>query len=239
MKIDTPMFILAGGFGTRLKSVVSDLPKPLAPVEGKPFLHFLLQRWADQGISSFVLLLHHKADHIIRFIQEYQKELTNSLEFSFVTESAPLGTGGSVANAIKELQFEGDFFVSNADTWLGAKTVSKMIDTIGYGIGITEVKDASRYGLVEIENRKIVQFREKSGSLGGGWINAGVYKLGSSLFKDWDQKPFSMEVDLFPKIILNHGLNAIELESEFIDIGIPEDYSRFQKWIQSGKSFSL
>ncbi|MBM9577322.1 NTP transferase domain-containing protein [Leptospira sp. 201903070] len=237
--MNTPMFILAGGFGTRLKSVVSELPKPLAPVEGKPFLQYLLERWMDQGLSCFVLLLHHKADHIIRFIQEYQNELPKSVDFFFVTESVPLGTGGSVANAVKELRFEGDFFVSNADTWLGPKSVSKMADSIGYGIGITEVKDASRYGLVEVNDKKIVQFHEKTGSIGGGWINAGVYKLGSSLFKAWDRKPFSMEVDLFPKIILDHGLNAIELESEFIDIGIPEDYSRFQKWIQSGKSFPL
>ncbi|RHX91183.1 D-mannose-1-phosphate guanyltransferase [Leptospira yasudae] len=239
MKIDIPLFILAGGFGTRLQSVVSDVPKPLAPIEKKPFLQYLLERWIEQGVSNFIFLLHHKAELIVQFVQEFQKTSQAAFDFSIVREAVPLGTGGSVANAVRVLGLSTDFFVSNADTWLGPNTIQRMNHLPDCGIGIVKVKNTSRYGSVELRNEKIVKFREKTLSSGSDWINAGIYKLNSKIFENWNGQPFSMESELFPKLIAINGLNAIKLENEFIDIGIPEDYAQFQKWIQSNKDFSL
>ncbi|MFT6435896.1 MAG: NDP-sugar pyrophosphorylase family protein [Candidatus Azotimanducaceae bacterium] len=227
------LLILAGGLGTRLKTVVSDLPKAMAPVCGRPFLALQLEHWIAQGLDSFVFLLYHKSDHIIEYIDSIKHELLAKCEVEYVIEKYPLDTGGAVANAVAELQLSGDFLLTNADTWVGAGII-ELSKGPTPSIAAVEVDDASRYGQLELdESSNITAFNEKAQIAKSGWINAGMCKLSVNEFIAWDGKAFSLEKDTFPRLIGEGGVRAIRLHSDFIDIGIPTDYLRFCNWVES------
>jgi NDP-sugar pyrophosphorylase family protein len=229
------LLVLAGGFGTRLKSVVSDVPKALAPVGGETFLHLQIEHWVSQGINSFVFLLHHQADLIVDFIKIEKDGLFKGCDVQWIIEPTPMDTGGALAYAIQQLNISGDFMVSNADTWLGAG-VSEVRQENSPSIAVLNVPDASRYGSVKFNEEGIITaFIEKSDLVGGGWINAGLSHLHTDLFKDWDRQPFSLERDKFPLWVSQGILKAVPLEFSFIDIGIPDDYFRFCRWIELKK----
>lgn len=229
------LLVLAGGFGTRLKSVVADVPKALAPVGGVTFLYLQIEHWVSQGINSFVFLLHHQADLIIDFIKIEKDRLFKGCDVQWIIEPTPMNTGGALAYAIQQLNISGDFMVSNADTWLGAG-VSEVRQENSPSIAVLNVPDASRYGSVKFnEGGLITAFIEKSELVGKGWINAGLNHLHTDLFKDWDHQPFSLERDKFPLWASQGILKAVPLEFSFIDIGIPDDYFRFCRWIELKK----
>jgi D-glycero-alpha-D-manno-heptose 1-phosphate guanylyltransferase len=228
------LLVLAGGFGTRLRSAVADVPKPLAPVMNRPYLHYLIENWIAQGVDRFIFLLHHQADLICAFLQALQNEgHLKDCQINTVTEPQPLGTGGAVAYAVRELEMMGPFLVANADTWLEFG-IGQIAAASVPAIGIVQVANSERYGRVRTEHGSVVSFEEKQAIAGAGWINAGLYHLHADLFGDWDGEPFSLERELFPKLV-GGGLRAVPLQTEFIDIGIPEDYFRFCRWIESGK----
>ncbi|WP_397411246.1 sugar phosphate nucleotidyltransferase [Polaromonas sp.] len=230
-----PLLILAGGFGTRLRSAVSAVPKPLAPVMGQPYLTYLLESWRSQGVTSFTFLLHHKADKIVDFLAEAQKSgLLEGCAVRTLVEPQPLGTGGALAYAVRELAMMGSFLVANADTWLGGG-IQQLLATPAPAMAVIRVPNSERYGHVRIESNKISAFEEKKGSSGPGLINAGLYRLDADMFREWDERPFSLERELFPKWVSAGRLGAVPLETDFIDIGIPEDYFRFCRWIESKK----
>ncbi|WP_167881397.1 sugar phosphate nucleotidyltransferase [Leptospira biflexa] len=233
-----PIFILAGGKGTRLASVVNDVPKPLAPVNGKPFLVYLLENYLEQGFQSFYFLLHHKANQIIDCIESLKKTILKDCKIFYSIEPTLLGTGGSVAYTIRSLQFTGDFLIVNADTWVDPISMDQLAQSIAPSIGVIYISDVSRYGKVTINDGFIQAFEEKKENAGAGWINAGLYKLSSDQFRNKEGE-FSMEKEIFPNLALNKELRAIQLDTDFIDIGIPEDYERFQNWILSGQENKL
>ena len=235
-----PILVLAGGFGTRLKSVVSDVPKPLAPVCGKPFLMHLIENLASQGAKEFVLLLHYEAGLIMSMIAEFlERENVYGITITSIVEDRPLGTGGSIMNAVNSLNINESFLVVNADTWLGDGLKQLSISSPNT-IAAVKVKDCSRYGVLVLENTQIVRFLEKNLSRNGGFINAGLYHLSPNIFKDFlGSSSFSLENDVFPTVVENGTLSAIRIDTHFIDIGVPEDYFRFCKWIKSGKKIEL
>ncbi len=231
-----PLLVLAGGFGTRLRAVVSEVPKPLAPVVGHPYLRYLIQQWRLQGVNDLVFLLHHQS----KMIEAYLNALLDQGEFgecriSTVTENQPLGTGGAIAHAIQQRSLSGSFLVANADTWLGSG-IARVADAPMPAMAIISVGNTGRYGSVAVEGSKIVSFSEKKDSQGVGWINAGLYHLEASQFDAWKGGPFSLEQNLFPELVRSGRLHAVLLETDFIDIGVPEDYHRFCRWIESGRS---
>lgn len=227
------LLALAGGFGTRLRSVVSDVPKPLAPISGRPYLAYLLETWVEQGVTDITLLLHHQADAVEAFLAEV-RPLFAQCRIATVTEPQPLGTGGAVAHAVREEHIAESFIVVNADTWLG-NGIAEIANAAAPCIGVIKVADAGRYGSVELDGDRITAFREKRPELGSGWINAGIYHLRPQELAGWDGKPFSVERDLFPKLAASGTLGALPLATEFIDIGVPEDYRRFCRWAEAGK----
>lgn len=233
-----PIFILAGGRGTRLTSVVNDVPKPLAPVNGKPFLVYLLENYIEQGFRKFYFLLHHKANQIIECIDSLKQTVLTNCEIHYSIEPTLLGTGGSVAYTIQSFQFNGDFLIVNADTWVDSISMKQLANSKSPSIGVIFIPDVSRYGKVTIEEGMIQKFEEKKENAGSGWINAGIYKLNADLFREKNGE-FSMEKEIFPKLAIENVLRAIPLDTEFIDIGIPEDYKRFQNWIISGRENKL
>lgn len=235
-----PLLVLAGGFGTRLKSVLNNTPKALAPINGEPFLYFQIERWIDEGVRSFVFLLHHHSDAIIDFLNGRAGRLLGECQVRFIIETRPLGTGGAVTHAIKELGIKGDFLLANADTWLGSG-VSQVVKVASPSILAVQVGDVGRYGGIEFNSDNIVTaFTEKKNIVGAGWINAGVSLMNSNLFKDFNQpSPFSLEGVVYPSLTIKNILKALPIQTEFIDIGIPEDYYRFCRWIESEKTVDL
>lgn len=232
----TNMLVLAGGFGTRLRSVISEVPKPLAPVFGRPYLHYLIENLVEQGVTSLTFLLHHQADLIESFLESQKsKGQYRGCELHTLTEHQPLGTGGAVAYAVQQLRLAGTFLVTNADTWLGSG-VKQVLEAEVPAMALVQVNNTERYGSVQFQHNRVIAFEEKQSSAGPGWINAGLYHLHADLFKDWNGQPFSLERELFPKLVTNARLQAAPLETEFIDIGIPEDYFRFCRWIESERT---
>lgn len=230
------MLVLAGGFGARLSSVVSDVPKPLAPVMDRPYLHYLIESWVAQGVTSLTFLLHHKAELIRAFLKLQQSEgRLMGCKVDALTEPQPLGTGGAVAYAVQQLRLAGTFLVANADTWLGSG-VTQVSAADAPAIALVQVENSERYGSVQFRNNRVIAFEEKQSSARSGWINAGLYHLRADLFHGWDGQPFSLERELFPKLVASDGLNAVPLDTDFIDIGIPEDYFRFCRWIETKRT---
>jgi D-glycero-alpha-D-manno-heptose 1-phosphate guanylyltransferase len=235
-----PILVLAGGFGSRLKSLVSNVPKPLAPVCGKPFLMYLLENLYALGAREFVFLLHYEADSIKRMIEEVMNnDDLDGVKIISLVEDMPLGTGGSIMNAINVLNIDESFMVVNADTWLGSGFKQLSLSSPN-SIAAVSVEDCSRYGALVVIDGKIERFLEKKSSYGSGLINAGLYHLSPDIFNQIrDDTSFSLETDIFPSVVDRGMLSAIEINTDFIDIGVPEDYLRFCRWIESGKENEL
>jgi D-glycero-alpha-D-manno-heptose 1-phosphate guanylyltransferase len=233
------LLVLAGGFGTRLKSAVTDVPKAIAPVGNIPFLYIQIEHWISQGINSFVFLLHHQSHLIINFLISEKDKLLKECQVNWIVESKPMGTGGAVAYAIEQLNISSNFLLTNADTWLGYG-IKQVMAAHAPALAVVKVADAWRYGCVELDdNNGVKVFHEKASNNCAGLINAGLCLLHSDLFRGWNQEPFSLEQRLFPFWAKNKMLKAVSLNTDFIDIGIPEDYFRFCRWIESGKMLKL
>jgi len=233
------LVVLAGGFGTRLKSEINNLPKALAPVHGKPFLRYLLENWLSQGINHLIFSLHYEANQIIDYVETQKIGLLKDCKVEYIIESSPLGTGGAVLNVLRKSELKSDFLLANSDTWLDHGII-ELLNTDGLAISVIKVQNTSRYGEVILDaSGQIVQFDEKNNDEKPGYINAGLYKLSPSIFDSCTQESFSLEKDFLRKTIQLRKIKAVVLNNSFIDIGIPEDYRRFCKWIESNKTASL
>ncbi|MCQ2298596.1 MAG: nucleotidyltransferase family protein [Bacteroidales bacterium] len=222
--------ILAGGFGTRLRHVVSDVPKPMAPIGERPFLEILIDYLATFGYDHIVLstgYLHEKIEQ--HFGCEYK-----GIRISYAQETTPLGTGGGILNALQHCQNE-TVTVLNGDTmfkvdYSALEQFHQQNGTM-LSIFLRQVDDTSRYGSVEIDNsHRIIRFAEKSESQGQGWINGGIYRMDKALFDGYQVgDTFSFEKDIMQANYQSKSLFALPSSSYFIDIGVPDDYFRAQK----------
>ncbi len=222
----TECIILAGGFGTRLRSKVADVPKCMAPVAGKPFIHWVIQHLISQKICSFILSVGYLHQHIINFVGATYP----NLDVKYCIEDEPLGTGGAIALAIEKctsnqiLVVNGDtLFENDIEVLCNAHNHSKAACTLG----LKPMIEFDRYGSVEINNEnKITAFNEKK-YISSGLINAGVYLIDVEKFKSL-QLPnvFSFEKEFLEKYYQNLAMLGIVNEGYFIDIGIPSDYAK-------------
>jgi len=231
-----PLMVLAGGFGTRLRGIVTDVPKPLAPVAGKPFIVHLIEQWVGQGVTEFIFLLHFESHLIEAVLFDILKDKPfRDLKIEVIVEARSLGTGGSVLNAINILNIKESFLLVNADTWLSGG-LKEMDDSVPNTIGAVTVSNCSRYGALAVNNGVVTNFIEKKNSRGAGLINAGLYHLSPSVFLGLSGgASFSLEREVFPVAISKNALFALEIDTDFIDIGIPKDYLRFCRWIELGE----
>jgi D-glycero-alpha-D-manno-heptose 1-phosphate guanylyltransferase len=231
------LMVLAGGFGTRLRAAVPDVPKALAPVVDQPFLGYQIDNWIAQGVSTITFLLYYGAGLTEAFLASLRAAgRLSGCEVRIVTEPRPLGTGGAIAHAVEQLRIAGSFLVTNADTWLGSG-IRQLSESPAPAMAVLEVAGAERYGLVRLQpGGKIIGFEEKPDGTGSGWINAGLYHLHASLFQDWEGAPFSLERELFPALASAGRLTGVQIEAGFIDIGVPADYFRFCRWVDSGRA---
>lgn len=233
MKPTEEAIILAGGFGTRLRAVVSDVPKPLAPVAGRPFLTWLFDRLSRQGIRRVILATGYLAEQV----EATFGARWSGIEIAYSVEDAPLGTGGAVRQAASKLQGDA-VHVLNGDTWLEYKPSALEAAALSAGapiaIALARVDDLSRYGAVEVSNGLVTAFREK-GEGGAGWINAGCYYLAARALDALPrQSAFSFEREVLQPYALVGDVAALTDTSGFIDIGIPEDYARAQSMFAAG-----
>jgi D-glycero-alpha-D-manno-heptose 1-phosphate guanylyltransferase len=224
--------VLAGGLGTRLRSVVPDLPKPMAPINGMPFLAILLDKLAQAGFRLAILAVGYRHEAI----RNYFGETHGALSLRYSVESSPLGTGGAMRLALQQSSAP-DVFVVNGDTYLAMDYQAMLAAHLAAGAALTvavrDVPDAARYGALEIANGRIRGFIEK-GRTGPGKINAGSYLMKRGLLaRHGLAEAFSFETDLLMAHIRELEPLAFETRGDFIDIGIPEDYARAQELLVS------
>ena len=220
--------VLAGGLGTRLRSVVADLPKPMAPVAGRPFLAILLDQLSEAGFTRVVLSVGYRHEAIVdHFGSRYR-----GLQLEYAVETRPLGTGGAMRLALRQVASPA-VFVVNGDTFLQLDYAAMLAAHQGEDSRLTiaaqQVPDTSRYGALAIESGRIRGFLEK-GRSGPGMINGGVYLLDPSLLQSPElPQSFSFETDLLVPRVREIAPLAFPTDGLFIDIGVPEDYARAQQ----------
>lgn len=211
--------ILAGGFGTRLQSVVSDVPKPMAPINGKPFLEYILLYLKKYGINKVVLAVSYKKD----IIKNYFKDSFSGIKIIYSEENEPLGTGGAIKQALENIE-RSNVYVLNGDTFFDFNISNMSIKNSKIQIALKKMYNFDRYGSIDIDALGIIkEFHEKQYTA-SGYINTGTYLINKDLFKD-----FNLNINFSFESFLEKNANFLNIETiiddeYFIDIGIPSDY---------------
>ena len=222
--------ILAGGKGTRLKPVVSDRPKPLADVNGRPFLEYLMDCLIIQNVSHFILSTGYKSEKI----KEHFGNSYRSIKISYSEETEPLGTGGAVREAINFLQNENPFLVVNGDTFFNIN-IKILINyfkksNADLSIALFQANEGGRYGLVELDDQNRMKYQKFSQAGIGQLASGGVFLMSNKIldYLSYDGRKFSMEHVFIPTIINNGGVvTGLCFNDVFFDIGTPADYKKF------------
>jgi len=223
--------VLAGGLGTRLASITSKIPKPMAQIGSRPFLEYLLDYLVEQGVEQVVLAVSHKWETI----RGHFGDAYRGMLLSYSVEEQPLGTGGAIRQALESIA-DDEVVVLNGDT-LFRIDLEGMVNKHRNGgsrlsIALKQVSDSGRFGRIEVSaDGVITSFLEKSTG-GPGWINGGIYMLNRDLFADFPMPArFSFEQDLVEPGIDRIQPRAFQSDAYFIDMGIPEDYERARREI--------
>jgi D-glycero-alpha-D-manno-heptose 1-phosphate guanylyltransferase len=220
-----PAIILAGGLGTRLRSVIQDLPKPMAPVNGKPFLHYIFQYLRQEKIHEVILSVGYKHE----LIEEFFGEEYLGIKIQYSIEHEPLGTGGGIKQAFDLIS--GSAYILNGDTFFGVdlRSLNEFYFDNGCDIALAlkPLQNFDRYGTVQLDDKnRITKFEEKK-FLAEGLINGGVYFLDKKLFSKVDaHQKFSFEKDVLERYTNELKFSGKVFDGYFIDIGIPEDYNK-------------
>ncbi|MEQ8331564.1 sugar phosphate nucleotidyltransferase [Nisaea sp.] len=224
-------FVLAGGFGTRLRSTTGEVAKVLAPIDGRPFLCHLLDWLEKNGIRRVLLSLGHLADQVIFFVRSNPRE---TMQIDCVVEPEPLGTGGAIAYARHAL--DGDpVLVLNGDSLADADLegfVAQHVDGDHFAsILCATVTDAADYGRIETDEAGyVVNFHEKDPTFqGAGLVSCGVYLFSSDCLDHIAaENPRSLEEDYLCRLEAE-TLYCNASASDFIDIGTAERFAWGQK----------
>ena len=226
----TTAIILAGGLGTRLRSAVTDLPKPMAPIGGRPFLEYQLDYWIAQGISRFVLSVGYQHEVIIDHFGTSYK----GIELNFVIEETPLGTGGGLLLAAEKVGNDAPFLLLNGDTYFSVdlKTLTEFSQEkdADWCFSLFHSNEVGRYMGMDVSPQGQITSLKSDTDHSGCLANGGVYwvhprALRSSRFAPGNK--VSLEDDIFPSAMdSGQHLFGIEFPGIFIDIGLPDDYHR-------------
>jgi len=232
MNLPFTAFVLAGGFGTRLRPVLHNCPKPMAPIDDRPFLEILIESLNQKGVHEIVLLTGYMAD----LIEEHFQSIS-PLSIKFSREDEPLGTGGAVKNA--EYLATDPTLLVNGDTFLDADLKGLFAWHRSKGLAATlslvEVGDTSRFGRVSSDsNGLITGFQEKGdNNQAPGFINAGFTLLSLETIRRLPaQRHFSMEEEIFPLLAESREMTGFVHEGAFFDIGTPESYEEFRRYVR-------
>jgi len=226
--------VLAGGLGTRLKGVLKGLPKPMAPIRNRPFLEYQMDFWIDQGISRFFL----SVGHLNQTISSHFGDNYRSAQINYVQENTPLGTGGGLLMAAKNLAEP--FLLLNGDTFFEVDLNDLCLfhneHDAEWTMSLFRSKDLDRYmgvGLAKTGEILVLKSKESQIDL---LVNGGVYLINPSAISRLNLNPgikSSLENQLLPSFLsLGGRLFGIECHGKFIDIGVPEDYYRAQNFLK-------
>ncbi|MCK4442307.1 MAG: nucleotidyltransferase family protein [Sulfurovaceae bacterium] len=216
--------VLAGGLGTRLRSVVSNLPKPMAPIGNKPFLEYILKYLKKNDITRVILSVGYKW----KTIEEYFGNNFKGIELVYSVEDKLLGTGGAIKKAITKVNSK-EVFIINGDTFFNVDLKLLTLDsTSKIMLSLKKMYDFNRYGCIESNSENLVtSFTEKAYRTSGN-INGGIYLIKKDIFNKFNLKEkFSFEEFMqknFKKLVISVRV----FDNYFIDIGIPEDYKKAQ-----------
>ena len=223
--------ILAGGYGTRLRQVVSDVPKPMAPIGGRPFLELQLRMLERQGFEHVVLAV----GYLGHMIMSHFGDRLGHLKLSYTVEDSPLGTGGAIQTALRSCRRD-RVFVLNGDTYLEFEcdTADSLWQSDRCGVIVGRaLPDTARYGRLVTAGGWVTGMTEK-GDGGPGIVNAGCYVLAREQLAAVDHSmPFSFEADYLAHILPTAPFHLCETSGLFIDIGVPEDFARAQDLLAS------
>lgn len=218
--------ILAGGLGTRLRTVVADMPKPMAPIAGRPFLEILLNVLAGKGFKRVILSVGFMAEKV----SSYFGSLHAGMDLIYVMEDQPLGTGGGVRLSLEQVVSD-HVFVFNGDTFLDLEIdqVEQQWQSRRHPIIVGRaVADTSRYGRLLVSDGVVQGFAGKD-IAGPGLINAGCYVFKRQQLDDFPaDQPFSLESDFLAPAVARGEFDVFVTAGKFIDIGVPEDFLRAQ-----------
>ena len=226
----TSAVILAGGLGTRLRSAVPDLPKPMAPIGGRPFLEYQLDYWIAQGISRFVLSVGYRHEAIMEYFGPRYK----GVELEYAIEERPLGTGGGLLLAAEKVSRGGPFLLLNGDTYFAAdwKALSAyaLAHDADWCFSLFRTSEKGRYMGIEVSPQGQITSLKSMSAHGSRLANGGVYWVHPrALLGSWfvPGEKASLEDDIFPAALASgQRLFGIEFTGTFIDIGVPDDYHR-------------
>lgn len=232
--------ILAGGRGTRLQSIVPNVPKSMAPINGRPFLEYLLDYWISQGVCKFILSVGYLKNIIIKhFGQEYR-----GTKIRYALEEEPLGTGGGLLVALENVPAEQSFLVLNGDTFF-AVPLPVLLDfhrrsSSALTFSLFRTTETKRYlGVTITPAGKVISLQVKNSKQKNFLANGGVYLVESpTVFSSCGFTigvKVSLENNIFPAMQSNGTeLFGCECSGEFIDIGIPHDYFYAQTILAEG-----
>lgn len=216
--------ILAGGFGTRLSHLIKDVPKPMAPVCGKPFLTYIVEDLKNKGITRIVMAVGYMQEKII----DYFGTNYDGIDILYSSEDTPLFTGGAIKKALNQCTDE-NIFILNGDTFFNVDLKNMMNEhkkfKIDLTIAVKYMENFDRYGTVNLDGTKIIGFEEKR-PLEKGLINGGIYIIKRNLLNLIQKEKFSFEIDILEKKVGEIKINSFESQGYFIDIGIEEDYKK-------------
>jgi D-glycero-alpha-D-manno-heptose 1-phosphate guanylyltransferase len=224
------IIILVGGKGTRLKRVVKDRPKPLADVNGRPFLEYLMDWLINNNANHFILSTGYKS----KKIREHFGNAYRSVKISYSDETEPLGTGGAVRKAINFLHNENPFLVVNGDTFFNIN-IQNLINSFNksnadLSIALFKANEGERYGLVELDDQNHMKNQKFSKADIGQLASGGVFLMSNKIldYFSYDGLNFSMEHVFIPTIMNNGGVvTGVCFNDIIFDIGTPSDYKRF------------
>lgn len=227
--------LLAGGLGTRLQSVVSDRPKPMALISERPFMEYVIHELSRHGITDIVVAVGYKGS----MVEEYFGDGSAfGVTVSYAYEETLLGTAGAIRNAARYMK-EDRVFVLNADTFyqIDYTRLLRLWEekALDMALVLRQVDDVSRYGQAVLKDSLLTGFNEKVADSRPGTINGGIYLLSQELIADIPEGKVSLELEMIPKWMREgRRLGGIVNDGYFIDIGIPEDYYRFIEDVERG-----
>lgn len=235
MKSKTQAILLAGGLGTRLRSVVSDRPKPMALIQGKPFMEYVVLELKNQGINDVIFAVGYKGNMVEEYFGNGERF---GFHASYAYEEALLGTAGAIRNGARFVT-EQQVLVLNADTFYrmdyGRLWKLKQEMNLDMALVLRNVEDISRYGEAVLENQMLTGFNEKTAEARPGTINGGIYLLSKELIDEIPEGKVSLENEMIPRWMKEgRRLGGFVNDGYFIDIGIPEDYYRFMDDVGKG-----
>ena len=218
-------YVLCGGFGTRLRTVIHNSQKAMVNIHGKPFLSHILRQLAAAGVQEVVLCAHYRADQLAEQLEVMSVE--SGLIIHMVIEPEPMGTGGALLNALRIFPPEGRYLVLNADTFVESEAYCIARQAAGNILIAVQVEDRQRYGALAIGYDGYLQGLHEKKMAGSGLVSAGLYAFMPDAFSAFPVEACSMEQVLLPALLRQASIRVLAYGGQFIDIGTPESLEQY------------